>query len=107
MDRHYQNKYCKLLPRGGKPAELYLFEGIDVSGDANIDRVWYKDACIGINPLWFTVKKLHELAGFTRGNFCNLSLRNTSCTRLYDARKDEELIKEISGHHSNAVRNYK
>ena len=32
MDRHYQKKYCKLLPRATrKPAELYLFEGIDVS----------------------------------------------------------------------------
>ena len=103
----YYEKYCNLLPIGGKHGELYLYSRKDVSGNASTDGVWYRDACKGINPLRGTVRKMLEMAGFTKGNFRNHSLRSTCCTRLYDARKDEQLIKEISGHKSNAVRNYK
>ena len=98
----YYEKYCELLPIGGKHEELYLYERKNI-----VAGVWYRDACIGINPLRCTVRKMLEMAGFTMGNFRNHSLRSTCCTRLYDARKDEQLIKEISGHRSNAVRNYK
>ena len=34
-------------------------------------------------------------------------LETLTCTRLYDATMDKQLIQEISGHHSNAARNYK
>ena len=98
----YYEKYCELLPVGGKHEELYLYERKEL-----LSGLWFCDACIGINPLRCTVKKILEMAGFTNGNFRNHSLRSTCCTILYDARKDEQLIKEISGHRSNAVRNYK
>ena len=102
----YFEKYLSLLPIGGKHGELYLYEKKGVK-NASTDGVWYKDSCVCINPLRATVKKLLGMAGFTKGNFRNHSLRSTCCTRLYDARKDKQLIKEISGHRSNAVRNYK
>ena len=84
----FYEKYCDLLPIGGKDGNLYLYESKDISGNANVDGVWYKDACIGINPLHKTVRKLLEVAGYTKGNFRNHSLRSTCCTRLYDARNN-------------------
>lgn len=35
------------------------------------------------------------------------SLRASATTRLYHAGVDEELIPEVTGHRSNAIRNYK
>jgi hypothetical protein len=46
----------------------------------------------------------------TRGLFgyrTNHSLRATAASRLYDEQVDEQLICEVTGHRSNAVRNYK
>ena len=37
----------------------------------------------------------------------NHSLRATAATRLFDADIDEQLITEVTGHRSSAVRNYK
>ena len=37
----------------------------------------------------------------------NHSLRSTAAIRLYEADVDEQLITEITGHSSSAVRNYK
>ena len=41
------------------------------------------------------------------GNFSNHSLRATAASQLYNANVDEQLISEVTGHRSNAVRGYK
>ena len=37
----------------------------------------------------------------------NHSLRASTCTRLFQAKEDEQMIKNVSGHKSDAVRQYK
>ncbi|CAC5407722.1 unnamed protein product [Mytilus coruscus] len=55
---------------------------------------------------------LYSLLAFVReagigGYRTNHSLRASAATRMYDAGVDEQLICEVTGHRSNAVRNYK
>ena len=47
-----------------------------------------------------------ESAGFD-GHFTNHSLRATTATRLFEAKVDEQLIMQRTGHTSTAVRSYK
>ena len=41
------------------------------------------------------------------GNYSNHSLRVTAATRMFDSGIEEQLVKEKTGHKSNAVRAYK
>ena len=41
------------------------------------------------------------------GHFCNHSTRKSTCTRLFQKGVDPQLIKEQTGHKSNAVMRYK
>ena len=70
------------------------------------------------SPIWYSSQPCgrHKLSGIVSG-ICkqgglpgfrsNHSLRASSATRMYDAGVDEQLICEVTGHRSNAVRNYK
>ena len=69
-------------------------------------NTWYASQPIGRNSLSKIVGKLAESAGL-QGNYSNHSLRATAATRLYHANVDEQLITEVTGHRSNAVRGYK
>ena len=69
-------------------------------------QVWYLDRPAGENKLREVVKDLCESAGFP-GFFTNHSLRSTSTTTLYQNNVDEQIIQEITGHRSLAVRSYK
>ncbi len=66
---------------------------------------WYCEHPVGINTLRETVKCLATAAGLP-GKFTNHSLRVTAATRLYQEGVSEKLIKEITGHRSEAVRDY-
>ena len=70
------------------------------------DTCWYQKTPVGHNVLQKTVRRLCESAGFD-GYFTNHSLRATTATRLFEARVDEQLIMQQTGHTSNAVRSYK
>ena len=67
---------------------------------------WFQDSPVGINKLQKTVKVIAEKGGLP-GFYTNHSLRATAATRLYHNNLDEQLIQEITGHRSNAVRSYK
>lgn len=67
---------------------------------------WYVKQPIGKNLLGNMVSKMMDMAGI-QGYFTNHSLRGTTATRLYQQNVDEQLIKEITGHRSDAVRRYK
>ncbi len=58
-----------------------------------------------MNSLHETVKCLANEAGL-QGKFTNHSLRVTGVTRLFDSNIPEKVIKEVSGHRSNAVQLY-
>ncbi|CAG2256295.1 unnamed protein product [Mytilus edulis] len=60
---------------------------------------------IGINTLAATVGNMCTEAGL--GGFrSNHSLRATAATRLYECGVDEQIISEVTGHRSDAVREY-
>ena len=67
---------------------------------------WYQKTPVGHNTLQKTVSRLCDSAGFD-GHFTNHSLRATSATRLFEAKVDEQLIMQRTGHVSSAVRAYK
>ena len=52
-----------------------------------------------------TVKNLLKVANI-EGYFMNHSCRRSSTTKLFQAGVDKKLIKEITGHHSDAVDTY-
>ena len=68
--------------------------------------VWYAKSAIGRNKLACVVSNI-----CTQGNLpgyrTNHSLRASAATRLYDAEVDEQVISEITGHRSKAIRDYK
>ncbi|CAG2221020.1 unnamed protein product [Mytilus edulis] len=70
------------------------------------ENIWYTAQPIGINTLAATVGKMCTEAGL--GGFrSNHSLRATAATRLYECGVDEQIISEVTGHRSDAVREYK
>ena len=68
--------------------------------------IWYSQQALGRSTLSGVVKNLCEKVGLT-GNRTNHSLRATSATRMFDQNVDEQNIAEITGHKSDAVREYK
>ena len=52
------------------------------------------------------VKEIAKKAGLP-GFYSNHSLHSTSATKLYQGNFDEQLIQEVMGHRSLAVRSYK
>ena len=93
--------YLSKLPTGRKCSSLYLQAKKNYTPD-----VWYLDRPVGVNRLRDNIKELCSKAGFP-GFFTNHSLRSTAATRMYRCQVDEQLIQEITGHRSLAVRSYK
>ena len=61
---------------------------------------------MGVNRLRDTIKDICKTANLP-GFFSNHSLRSTAATKMYQCDIDEQLIQEITGHRSLAVRSYK
>ncbi|XP_046565575.1 uncharacterized protein LOC124274278 [Haliotis rubra] len=68
--------------------------------------VWYSSQAVGRHSLAAMVSDICQRAGLT-GHRTNHSLRATAATRLFEAGVDEQLICEVTGHRSSAVRSYK
>ena len=68
--------------------------------------MWYLNKPVGANTLREVVKNLCEKAGLS-GFYTNHSLHATSATRMYQSDIEEQVIQEITGHRSLAVRSYK
>ena len=69
-------------------------------------NIWYSNQCVGRHKLAQTVADICKKAGLS-GYRTNHSLRASAATRMFDAEVDEQLICEVTGHRSNAVRSYK
>ena len=93
--------YLSKLSRDRSTQALYLQPHRKFTPDS-----WYLDRPVGANKLRETVKDMCDKAGFP-GFFSNHSLRSTFATKLYRGKFDEQLIQEITGHRSLAVRSYK
>ena len=63
---------------------------------------WYSKRPIGENTTANVTKKMCPEAGMS-GHFTGHSLRRTSITRMFRGNVPEKIIKEVSGHRSNAV----
>ena len=66
---------------------------------------WFGNQVVGQNTLASVVKVLMEEAGI-EGFFTNHSLRRTGGTRLFQAGVERKIIKEATGHQSDAIDAY-
>ena len=67
--------------------------------------MWFSTRVVGLNTLRKTVGKLLKSAKLD-GFFTNHSLRRTGTTRFLQAGVDRKLVKEFTGHRSDAVDQY-
>ncbi len=95
-------KYCGLLPKQAKCLALYKYP---LCSTYLSPKVWYTDKPVGVNKLHDTVKGLMLAAGVD-GHYTNHSLRVTAVTRMFSKGIEEKIIKEQTGHKSDAVRAY-
>ena len=93
-------KYLNLLPKIGVKANLYL-----QSLKKPRPNCWYSTVPVGINKIRGVVSELLHNAGLD-GYFTNHSLRRTCATRLFQAGQSVKLVKEVTGHVSDAVHKY-
>ena len=96
-------KYMSLCPPITKPSmkpNFYL-HSLERTNSAQ----WYSTQVVGLNTLKKTVGEMlrnTELDGF----FSNHSLHRTGISPLFQAGVPQKLIKEYSGHHSEALDRY-
>ena len=92
--------FCK-LPVNRTCSALYLRPVTKYSAEK-----WYMNSPVGVNKLQSVVKTVCQQAGLD-GFYTNHSLRSTAATRMYQNDCSEQLIQEVTGHRSLAVRSYK
>ncbi len=95
-------KYCGLLPAQSRCSALYKYP---LCAGRLSPKVWYTDKLVGVNKLRDTVKGLMLAAGVD-SRYTNHSLRVTAATRMFSKGIEEKIIKERTGHKSDAVRAY-
>ena len=93
-------KYLHLLPKTGVKPNFYL-----QSLKRTKPSCWYSTMPVGSNTLHKVVGTLLKNAGLD-GFFSNHSLRRTCATRLFQAGQSSKIVKEITGHISDAVEKY-
>ena len=66
---------------------------------------WYGEQVVGLNTIRKVVGNLLKSANLD-GFFTNHSLRHSGTSRLFQSGIDKKIIKEYTGHHSNALHAY-
>ena len=94
-------KYLALLPKNRTCNAFYLQPQKKFFGKA-----WFVNRPVSINHLRTTIGDLCMAAGLP-GHYTNHSLHATTATKLYQNNIDEQIIMEITGHQSMAVRTCK
>ena len=94
-------KYLSMMPKNRTCSAFYLQPRKKFFG-----KSWYINRPAGVNTLRNVVKEICHDAGLP-GYYSNHSLRSTAATKLYQNAIDEQIIQEITGHRSLAVRSYK
>ncbi len=92
-----------LLPPDPKCNALYKYE---LPPGKVTAHTWYQDRPLGVNAVSKVVNMLMTRASIP-GRFTNHSLRVTAATRMFNAGVEEQVIKERTGHKSDAVHAYK
>ena len=95
------DKYVSLCPQDfHKKANFYLQSKQKVS-----PVCWYQREVLGENSIGKVIGNLMESAGY-EGFFSGHSLRRTGGTRLFQAGVQRKLVKEVTGHTSDAIDKY-
>ena len=94
-------RYLSLLPKVRSCHAFYLQPRKKFFG-----KSWFTNRPAGVNRLWNVVKDMCKDVGLP-GFYTNHSLRAGATTKMYQNDIDEQLIQEITGHQSLAVRSYK
>ena len=94
------DKYLSLCPKITRRSNFYL-----QSLQKPTPSQWYSVQVVGQNTIGKVVKKLMEQAGI-EGFFTNHSTRRTGGTRLFRAGVQHKLVKEATGHSSDAIDKY-
>ncbi len=97
------DKYVSLLLPDPKCNALYKYE---LPPGRVTAHTWYQDCPLSINAVAKVVNTLMMRAGIP-GRFTNHSLHVTAATRMFNAGIEEQVVKECTGHKSNAVYAYK
>ncbi len=100
---HLYQKYVGLLPKEGKCDALYKYSA---TVSKRTPQCWYVDKPVGINVLSKCVGNLMARIG-REGKFTNHSWRVSAATRMFNDGVEEQVVKERTGHRSDAVRAYK
>ena len=97
------DKYMSLIPPVKPLSKKYNFylRGLEKVNPAQ----WYGKQVFGKNSIAKVVTKLLKSVN-ANGHFTNHSLRRTGATRLFQAGVDRKLIKEYTGHTSDAIDKY-
>ena len=93
--------YMNKLPKNRTCNALYLQPRKKFS-----PKSWFLNKPVGVNTLQSVVKNMCEKGGLP-GYYTNHSLRASAATRMYCNEIEEQVIQEITGHRSLAVRSYK
>ena len=97
------DKYISLLPPitpKTKKFNFYLH-----SLEHTNPRQWYEEQVVGCHTLTLVVKELLKSAKLD-GHFTNHSLCRTGTTQLFQAGVDKKVIREYTGHRSDAINKY-
>ena len=97
---HLTHKYLSLCPTYEKKVNFYLR-----SLEKPTPKQWYAGQVVGSQTLSKVIGKIMELGEF-EGFFTNHSARRTGGTRLFRAGVQRKLVKECTGHRSDAVDKY-
>ena len=94
------DKYLSLCPMYYRKSNFYL-----QCLQKPTPKQWYGEQVIGVHTIGKIVSELMKRAKI-EGFFMNHSLRRSGGTRLFRAEVDKKLIKEMTGHRSDAVDAY-
>ena len=94
-------KYLALLPKNRMCEAFYL-----QPRKKFFRKAWYLNRPVGLNKLRSAVGAMCQAAGLP-SHYTNHSLHSTVAMKLYQNNVDEQIIMEITGHCSMAVRSYK
>ncbi len=100
---HLYQKYVNLCPPEPKSNVLYKYSLCKAN---QRPCQWYSDKPVGINTISKCISNLMKQAG-KKGNFINHSLHVTAATRMFEGGIEEQLVKEKTGHKSDAICTYK
>ena len=93
-------KYLRLCPKYYKKSNFYL-----KSLSKPTPCQWYCEQVVGQQTLSKTIKNLFKEADIS-GYFTNHSCRRAGTTRMFQGGVNRKIIKELTGHHSDAVDAY-